>query len=290
MLLDADFMAKLERLSLVARKAFPGQLKGEKRSTKRGVSVEFADFRNYTPGDDFRYVDWNVYGRLDKLFLKLFVEEEDLHVYLLLDASESMKFGSPSKADYAKKLAAALGYIALTNFDHLAVWSFSEGLAHAFRMTRGRAMAARLFEFIEAIKPGGATNITDALRNFVLRTKRSGIVFLVSDFFDPGGYREGLTALLGRGFEVNVIHLLAEDELHPDLAGDLKLVDAETREVREITVSGSLLAGYQRRLNDFCDELQSFCSARAMGYLRTSTSFPFDELVLQYLRQGKFVK
>jgi uncharacterized protein (DUF58 family) len=282
MLLDAEFMTKLERLSLVARKAFPGQLKGEKRSPKRGVSVEFADFRNYTPGDDFRYVD--------KLFLKLFVEEEDLHVYLLLDASESMKFGAPSKADYGKKLVAALGYIALTNLDRLAVWSFSAGLAQPFRMTRGRAMAARLFEFIESIEPGGATSINDALRHFALRTKRSGIVFLVSDFFDPGGYREGLTALLGRGFEVNVIHVLAEDELHPDLAGDLKLVDAETRDAREITVSGSLLASYQRRLNEFCDELQAFCSARAMGYLRTSTSFPFDELVLQYLRRGRLVK
>jgi len=290
MLFDPDFMRKLERLTLVARKAFPGVMKGEKRSPKRGSSVEFADFREYTPGDDFRYVDWNVYGRLDKLFLKMFVEEEDLHFYVLLDASESMTFGEPRKIDYARRIAAALGYIALTNLDRVAMYSFSRSLDRPFRMSRGRQSAGRLFAYLEGIEAGGQTSLNAALGRFAAQTRRPGIVAVISDFLDPAGYEAGLTALIGRNYEVNVIHVLDEQELHPELAGDLRLLDAETGETREVTISGSLMSRYERNLEAFCSGLQGYCAARAIGYVRTSTAFPFEELVLYYLRRGKLLK
>ena len=235
-------------------------------------------------------MDWNVYGRLDKLFLKMFVEEEDLHFYVLLDASESMTFGNPAKIDYARRVAAALGYIALSDLDRVAMWSFSHGLGEHFRMARGRHMAGRMFAFLEGAETGGQTSINEAANVFAARTRRPGIVVILSDFFDPGGYEAGLTRLLGRGFEINVIHVLDENEINPDLAGDLRLVDAETGDTREVTISGSSIARYGRTFDDFCGRLQNFCSTHAVGYIRTSTAFPFDEFVMQYMRRGRMLK
>ncbi len=301
-LLSAEFMARLEQLSIVARRVFPGQLKGEKRSPKHGSSVEFADFRSYTPGDDFRYVDWNIFGRLDKLFLKLFREEEDLHLYLLLDASRSMQFGEPlSKLSYAAQVAAALGFISLTSLERVAVWSFSEGLDQHFRLARGRHQVTRLLSFLSGVASGSGdggvdkdeprrTSLSSALREFVLRTRHRGVVTVLSDFLDPGGYHDGLLALLGGRFDVNLIQVLAPEELQPQIAGDLRLKDSEFEDVREITVSGSLLAAYKQRLEAYCGTLRSFATARGCGYALAPTIVPADEFVLQHLRRGRIVE
>lgn len=292
--LDADFMRKLERLTVVSRKVFPGQLKGEKRSPRHGSSVEFADFRNYTPGDDFRYVDWNVYARLDRLFLKMFREEEDLHLYLLVDVSRSMRFGQPqTKLDAARRLAAALGYVGLASLDRVAAAAFADRVVERFRLTRGRRHAPRLFRFLaEAGEAGGTegsaapTDLPQSLREFAIQTRNPGVAVIVSDFLDPHGYREAITALLGCHFDVNAIQVLAPEELSPELAGDLRLVDSETGETREITVSGALLASYRRRAAEYCAELKQFCVSRGAGYGRLLTSDSTEEFVLRYLRRG----
>lgn len=289
-LFDTAFLNKLERMGIVAKRAFPGVLKGEKRSPRRGHSVEFADFRSYTPGDDFRHVDWNAYGRLEKLFLKLFMEEEDLHVYVLIDASKSMDFGLPSKFDFARRLAAAFGYIALTNLDRLGISSFSGELEAIFPLARGRHQAHRMFDFLQALEVNGQTNLGRAMGQWAIRHRRPGVLFLISDFFDPGGYQQALTTLQSRRFDVNVIHVLARQELEPEIRGDLRLVDSETGEAREITVSGSVLNLYRRSLEGFCQGLQRFCHGRSMGYVRTSSADDFEDLVLRQLRRGRFLK
>ncbi len=292
--LDADFMRRLERLTVVARKVFPGQLKGEKRSPRHGSSVEFADFRTYTPGDDFRYVDWNVYGRLDRLFLKMFREEEDLHLYLLLDVSQSMRFGEPrTKLDAARRLAAALGYIGLASLDRVAAAAFSDRIMERFRLTRGRRHAPRLFRFLTEAGELDAddaspvpTDLPQALRQFAIQTRNPGVVVIISDFLDPHGYREAITALLACHFDVNAIQVLSSEEVSPEVAGDLRLVDSETQETREITVSGALLSAYRRRAAEYCEELKQFCVSRGAGYGRLLTSDSIEEFVLTYLRRG----
>lgn len=292
--LDADFMRKLERLTVVARKVFPGQLKGEKRSPRHGTSVEFADFRNYTPGDDFRYVDWNVYARLDRLFLKMFREEEDLHLYLLVDVSQSMRFGEPqTKLDAARRLAATIGYVGLASLDRVAAVAFADRIVERFRLARGRRHAPRLFRFLSEAgefgtddAPAAPTDLTQSLRQFAIQTRNPGVAVIISDFLDPRGYREAITALLACHFDVNAIQVLSPEEISPELAGDLRLVDSETQETREITVSGALLAAYRRRAEEYCEQLKQFCVNRGAGYGRLLTSDAIEEFVLTYLRRG----
>jgi len=293
---DANFLRKLERLTIVARRILPGQLKGEKRSPKHGSSVEFADFRTYTPGDDFRYVDWNAYARLDKLFLKMFREEEDLHLHLLLDVSASMRFGQPqTKLEAGQQLAAALGYVGLASLNRISAAAFSDHLVARFRLARGRRHAPRFFQFLTQAGGDGSetaarqTNLPAAAREFAVRTRNPGVVVLISDFLDPHGYQEAIAALLACHFDVNAIQVLAREEVSPELAGDLRLVDSETQEAREITVSGALLSAYKRRAEAYCSELRQFCVSRNTGYARLIAGDPIDEFVLKYLRRGGMV-
>jgi uncharacterized protein (DUF58 family) len=290
MILDPEFMKKLEQLELLSRKVFTGRLKGERRSKKRGVSIEFADYRDYAPGDDLRFLDWNIYGRLDRLFLKLFMEEEDLFVYLLVDRSVSMDFGEPTKLDYAKKVAAALGYITLVNMERVCVGAFNNTVTGYFRPARGKSQMWKLFSFLEDIKADGSTALTGTCRNFVVRHQNKGIVIIISDFLDPAGYEEALRFFIGQKYDLFAIHILSQDEVQPAFAGDLKLVDAETGAQAEVTMSGPLMKMYRRRLSGFCEGLKSFCAKRDITYLYATTSVPFDTLILNYLRQGGLVR
>ncbi|MHB0998858.1 MAG: DUF58 domain-containing protein [Armatimonadota bacterium] len=283
-LLDADFLRKIERLSIVARKVFPGRLRGERRSPKRGSSVEFADYRNYTAGDDFRRVDWNVFARLEKLFLKLFVEEEDLYVYILVDTSKSMDFGSPKKLLYAKRIAAALSYIALGNLDRVGISSLSGDSASVLSPKRGKQSSFALFQYLKSVTASGGTHLSSSLRDFSLRTAQPGLAIVISDFFDAD-YQKGLSALLSRKFEVTVIHLLDHEEVDPPVAGDLLMVDSETGEKREVTVTQTLLRKYQQRLSEFCADIEGFCARYGCSYMRVTNQSPFEDLILKYLRQ-----
>jgi uncharacterized protein (DUF58 family) len=284
-LLEPEFLRKLEQLSLVAKRTFRGQMKGERRSPKRGASVEFADYRNYTPGDDLRRVDWNTYARLERLFLKLFHEEEDLNVYLLVDGSRSMGFGSPTKLEYAQKVAAALGYVGLTEEDRVGATIFGDRLRAVLTPVRGRGQVFPFFRFLQSAEAEGVTAFDVALKEYALRTRRPGVAIVISDFFGPE-VETGLKALLYRKFELTLIHVLDPGELNPELVGDLKLVDAETGETREITVTPGLLRDYQRALEAFCGGLQSFARRYGVDYIRASTATPFEDLVLQTMRRS----
>lgn len=288
-LLTPDFLRKIERLSLVAKRVFPGQLRGERRSTKRGSSVEFADYRNYTIGDDFRRVDWNVYARLEKLFLKLFVEEEDLHVYVLMDASRSMEFGTPSKLLYAKRIAAALSYIALGNLDRVGLAALSDASAATLPPKRGKQSAFGVFDWLKSVKPAGDTQLAASLRDFSLRTSRPGLAIVISDFLDPE-YQKGLSALISRKFEVTVLQVLDQDEVEPPLVGDLMLVDSETDQRREVTITQSLLRRYKQRLAEHCGGIEAYCTRYGCNYVRVTSQTPFEDLILSYLRQRGTLK
>jgi uncharacterized protein (DUF58 family) len=289
-LLAPDFLTRLEQLELVSRKIFLGRMKGERRSKRKGQSVEFADYRNYVIGDDLRFLDWNLYARLDRLFLRLFMEEEDLHVYLLIDNSLSMDFGEPSKLLYVKQVAAALGFIGLVNLDRVVVEAFNARQAQTSPALRGRRNLWRLLDFLGKIEPAGPGDLARSLKSFSLRSSGKGIVVLLSDFMDKAGYETALRYLIARQLDVYVIQVLSQAEIEPDLTGDLKLLDVEDEDVAEITVSGPLIRRYKENLNAFRAALHDFCTRRGVTCLFTSTQVPFDRLVLHYLRQRGLVR
>jgi uncharacterized protein (DUF58 family) len=289
-LLDGEFLAKVGRLDLVSRKMLQGRMKGEKRSKKKGRSVEFADHRAYAPGDDLRFLDWNIYGRLDRLMVKLFLEEEDLHVYILIDASASMDYGRPNKFRYAQRVAAALGYIGLINMNRVGVGVFSDKLDHVLRPERGRHNAWKLMKFLEDQKPEGKTDLAAACKRFALEHPRRGVVVIISDFLDRKGYADAIRYFVARRADVFCLQILSEQELDPPLGGDLKLRDMEDQDETEITVSGPLLKAYKKNLSAFLGGLRDFCAQRGANYLTASTALPFDTLVLDYLRTSGLVR
>ncbi|MBV8677334.1 MAG: DUF58 domain-containing protein [Planctomycetaceae bacterium] len=289
-LLDPEFLHKLEQLELVSRKIFVGRMKGERTSKRRGSSVEFADYRNYAVGDDLRHIDWNVYGRLDKLFLKLFLEEEDLHFYTLLDTSLSMDFGDPTKLHYGKQVAAALAFVGLVNHDRVVLDTFSTTLELGMPSVRGRSQMWRVVQFLEPLHAAGAGNLTAAAKAFAVTHAGKGIVVVISDFLDKRGYADGLRYLLARNMDIYVVHVLCREEVEPELVGDLRLVDAEDEDVAEISVSAPLLKRYKDNLNAFIGGLKSWCTRRGITYIFTTNQDPFDKLILNYLRERGLVK
>ena len=284
-LLDPDFLTKLEQLELISRKIFAGKMRGERRSKRRGESVEFADHRNYSVGDDLRFLDWNIYARLDRLFIKLFLEEEDLHVSLILDASKSMDFGDPNKGLYARRLAAAIAYIGLTNYDRVSLYTYADGLLGELAGARGRNATPRLLDFLSRVEYEPASNLSLACKQYAVRHPQRGIVLVLSDFLDKGGYEQGLRYLLGRDLDLYVLQILAPQEIDPTLQGDLQLKDMEDEDVAEVTVSRALINRYKSNLRAYCSSLREFCTRRGISYLFTSTEVDFDQLVLTYLRQ-----
>lgn len=290
-LLTPRFMAQLERLELVSRKIFRGRLKGERRSTRKGQSVELADFRSYVPGDDLRFIDWNTYARLDRLFLKLFFEEEDLHFYTLVDTSPSMSFGTPSKLRYASQLAAALGFIGLVRSDRVRIETVGQRAGEAGPVFRGRASTWRMLRHLETLEAAPSdVSLSTGIRNFCLRNSGKGIVVLISDLMDKQGYAEGLKYLLSRQMDVYVIQTLSAEELDPPLVGDLKLVDSEDQDIAEISVSPALLKRYKQTLAAFVEGVRDYCNRRGMNYLLASNQVPVEQLVSTYLRQRGLVR
>jgi uncharacterized protein (DUF58 family) len=289
-LLDPEFLARLEQLELVSRKIFLGRMKGERRSKKKGQSVEFADYRNYVIGDDLRFLDWNLFARLDRLFIRLFMEEEDLHVYILIDNSLSMDFGTPSKLRYAKQVAAALGFIGLVNMDRVVIEAFNDRLVQSMPAARGRRSLWRLMDFLQKLEPAGPSDMRKSLKTFSIKSSGKGIVILLSDLMDKGGYEDALRYLVARQLDIYVIQILSQEEIEPEIVGDLRLVDIEDDDVAEITVSSPLLKRYKQNLAAYRASLHEFCTRRAISYLFTSNQVPFDRLVLSYLRQRGLVK
>ncbi len=289
-LLDPEFMHKLEQLELVSRKIIVGRMKGERKSKRRGSSVEFAEHRPYAPGDDLRHIDWNAYGRLDRLFLKLFLEEEDLHVHTLLDTSLSMGFGEPTKLHYGKQVAAALAFVGLVNHDRVILDTFASHLDQGIPSVRGRSQMWRVVQCLERLQPSGESDLTAAARDFAIRPGGKGVVVVISDFLDKRGYEDALRYLLARRMDVFVIHLLSREEVEPELVGDLRLVDSEDGEAAEITMSAPLLKRYKDNLDSFVSGLREYCTKRGITYIFTTNQHPFDKLILNYLRERGLVK
>ena len=289
-LLPPDLMAQLERLELVTRKVFRGRMKGERRSKRKGQSVEFADYRQYVPGDDLRSLDWNLYARLDKLIVKLFLEEEDLHFFTLIDASLSMDFGNPTKLQYAKQLAAALGFVGLIRTDRVRIETLGQSASNRGPVLRGRRGVWRMLEYLDEIQPGETASLAQGVNNFCVRNTGKGIVVLISDLMDKSGYEAALRYLVSQQMDVYVIHVLSQEELNPDVKGDLKLVDCEDQDIAEITVSAPLLAKYKSTLNAFVSGAQEFCNRRGINYLLANNQTPAKDLIGSYLRRRGLVR
>ena len=289
-LLSPELLARLEKMELVSRKIFRGRMKGERRSRRKGQSVEFADFRNYVPGDDLRFVDWNTYARLEKLFLKMFLEEEDLHFYALIDASGSMDYGDPTKLQYARQLAAALGFVGLVRGDRVKIETLGQPLGRRSPAFRGRASLWKMLDHIEGIETDQATNLTEGARNFCLRNSGKGIVVLLSDLMDKEGYEPALRYLVAQEMDVYVVHILSAEELDPELQGDLKLVDCEDGDEAEITVTGPLIKRYKQTLGALIASARDFCTRRGMTYLLAKNEVPVEELITGYLARRGLVR
>jgi uncharacterized protein (DUF58 family) len=296
-LFDESTLRKLEQLTLVAEQVRVGVMKGDRRSRKRGTSIEFADYREYVKGDDLRRLDWNVYARLERPFIKLLEEEEDLSVHLLIDASASMNWPDDDPSDqpthklaYALRLTGALGHIALTSGDLVTAVLLNSQSDRLWGPFRGGQNSLRLLQFLESGAAGGITDLNLSLRNYALRGRRPGLLFLVSDLLSPNGWQDGLSALLSRGYEIGLLHLLSPDEVDPPLGGDLKLVDIETGQEAEISLDGMTLDAYRERLRGWQGEIAAFCASRAIHYIPLVTDTAWEKVVLRTLRVKGVVK
>ncbi|MCR4411717.1 MAG: DUF58 domain-containing protein [Thermoguttaceae bacterium] len=289
-LLSPELLAQLERLELVSRKVFRGRMKGERRSRRKGQSVEFADFRSYVPGDDLRFIDWNTYARLERLFLKMFLEEEDLHFYALIDASPSMDFGQPTKFQYARQLAAALGFVGLVRGDRVKIQPLGRAAGRAAPVLRGRRSLWRMLEYLDGLAPGEIVPLAEGVRDFCVRNSGKGIVVLITDLMDKAGYQGALRYLLAQEMDIYVIHVLSAEELEPDLQGDLRLVDCEDHDVAEVTVTSALLKRYRQTLAAFIESAREFCTRRGIVYLLARNDLPIERLIQGYLRERGLVR
>lgn len=289
-LFDGDFMERLARLEIIAKRVFGGDRRGERRSRRLGAGIEFADHRSYVPGDDFRHIDWNIYGRLGKLLLRLFEEEEDVTVTVLVDTSRSMSLGPSPRLRTALRLAAAMSYIALTHLDRAQVATFGAGLGARLRPARGKSQIFRILSFLKTVEATGETRFSDAMRAFVHQAPRPGPVILLSDLYAQDGYEEGLERLVHHGFEPLVIHLVDPRDASPELLGDVELVDCETGETRELTVSPSTLRRFERAYEAWREDVRRFCKSRRISCFEADCREPFDSLMMELIRTGEFTR
>ena len=295
-LLPEAIRRRLEPLMLVASKVRAGAIKGDRRSIKRGASVEFADYRNYVAGDDLRQLDWNIYARLERPYIKLLEDEEDLAVHVILDASASMDFPPEGEPDqhkllYAKRVVAGLAHVSLTSGDRLTLTAVNDRQAATFGPVRGRGHSFAMLRFIRDLSADSITDLNLALEQYALRARRPGLAIVVSDMFSlDGGYLDGLHALLSRGHEVAFVHVLAPEEVQPPVAGDLSLVDVETELQQEVTVDGAMLGIYQQRLAAWRTEIRDECLRRGAHYFPVETDRPWERVILSDMRRAGLVK
>ena len=297
MLLTQQFLKQLDPFYIPAKRAFRGKFRGERRSRNRGTGMEFADYRRYEPGDDLRHVDWNIYARLDRLFIKLFHTDEGLPLALVIDNSHSMAFGSPTKLTCAKQIAAALGYIALGYADSVAVYTCTERLSTRLPPTTSKSQFPRLTSALDAIAAAGKTQITECLKQLPMYQRHAGMAIILSDFLDPIGYADGFKLLLGRGFALTAIHLISPEEKDPQTGlentptgNDWLVEDAETGETKAITINAETLAQYRNQHQTFCNNLQRFCTDHGIGYAQLQSDTPIESFIIQELQRTGFIQ
>jgi len=289
-LFDEEFQRKLDYLALVSRRVFAGRLRAERRTKKSGSGVEFADHREYQPGDDFRYLDWNAYQRFDRLLVRLFEEEEDLAIYFILDTSSSMGFGTGDKLRYAKKVCAALEYVGLANLDRVSIVTTSDRVLERMAETRGKARIFKAFRFLRSLEAGGKTDLEDAMKTFVAQHKRRGLAVLVSDLYDPQGFERGINVLRYNKFDPFVVHVVDPAEARPKLHGDVLVYDCETGDEREVTVTAKLLQRFAEAQARYLEQVERYCASHQVPYVRASVEVPFDEMILRVFRRGGFLR
>jgi len=287
--LDPQVLARLEGLQVRARRIVEGYVTGVHRSPYRGFSIEFAEHREYAPGDDLRYLDWNAFARLQRLFLKLFIEEEDLHVYLVLDGSRSMDFGSPSKFTWATQAAAALSYIALCGGDRVQAYFCAGEDQEVSRLFRGRGGAPELFQWLANRSPGGEMKITAAVRALQAMAPAPGLTFLISDLLTPE-WEEALARLAASKGEACVLQVFTREEFAPPARGDLRLIDSETAEDREITMGSSVLRRYTEERDRFLGAVRAACNRYGFSYLFAVSEEPVEDVILKSLRRLQVIK
>jgi uncharacterized protein (DUF58 family) len=289
-LFDESFQKKLESLAIVSRRVFTGRMRAERRTKKKGSGIEFADHRDYVPGDDFRSVDWNIYRRFGRLLVRLYEEEEDLSIYFIVDCSTSMGFGDGKKFDQARRLAAALAYVGLANLDRVTIVASTDEVVARMPTTRGKGRIFKVFDFLRNLRPQGQTDLRDSLRTFVAQHKRRGLAVLISDLYDPAGFEHGINVLRYNKFEPYVLHIVDPSEARPALKGDVRIYDCETGDEREVTVTQKMLERMERAWNEYQDQIERFCTAHQVPYFVANVDTPFDELVLQVFRRGGFLR
>jgi uncharacterized protein (DUF58 family) len=286
MLFPPDFLTRVEYLSIVSKRVFRGRLLAQKRTMQLGSGIEFSDHREYAPGDDFRYLDWNVYARHGDLLLKRFEEEEDLHVYLMLDCSRSMGFGNPPKFDLARQLIAALAYIAMADLDRIAVFAFARNTVAEFPLSRGKARILPLMRFLEDLPSGGQdTNLAASVQDMLQRSRRNGLAVVVSDLFDEHGFHPGLDQLRYRRFDAHVIQIHDPREADPALLGDVELVDVESDAVRKVTVSEKNIRMYKQLFANHQLAVREYCRNYGFGCVQNPSTIRFDDLLLRMMRE-----
>ena len=288
-LFDGEFLKKLEYLHIVSKRAFAGQFRAERRARKRGSGLEFADHRAYAPGDDFRRVDWRAYQRLEKLLLRLFEEEQDLPVYIFIDSSRSMADGRPTKLAYACQVAAALCYVGLAHLDRVTLAPFTDHLGRELASQRGKGQIFKVFRFLGRLASSGHTDSKRSFETFCRSKRPHGIAVVISDFLDPNGFDHGLNLLRFAHHDIFAIHVVCRSDAEPALRGDLQLVDSETGSTHDIAATPSLLADYRKAYADFCEDVERFCTHYQLGYVRTETEVPFEDVILQVFRQNRFL-
>jgi uncharacterized protein (DUF58 family) len=284
---EDGFLKKLEYLHVVSKRAFAGQNRADRLTPKRGRGLEFADHRPYAAGDDFRHIDWKAYKRLNRLLLRLFDEERDLPIYLMLDVSRSME--EPAKFDMARRIAAALCYIGLAHLDRLTILPFGSALRREWSPGRGKGRIFRVFEQLEALEPGGPTDLRESFKEFAGRPRQMGLAVIISDFLDPGGFEAGLKILRTIGHDVFVVHVASARDRDPGAFGELRFVDVETGELREVDVTPRLASAYLRAWEAHASDLNQFCGRYDIGYVRADAERPFEEIILKAFRQGRFL-
>jgi len=289
-LFDAEFLGRLEYLRIVSRRAFAGMQSALRRGLRAGPGLEFAEHRPYALGDDFRYLDWAAYGRLDKLLLRLFQQDEDLSIVLLVDVSDSMLTGRPRKVDYARRLAAALAYIGLANLDRVRLSLFADGETARLKARRGRGQIFSVLDFLAAAPLGGPTALRRAVDELSRHVTARGLVVVVSDFLDAGGFEDGLGRLHYAGHEVWAFQLESPEDVAPPWQGEVTLTDAETGGEARLRITPEAVARYQERRRAFLERLDRWTGERGIARLHAVTDVPVDQLVLDVFRRGGFLR
>lgn len=282
-LLDQNFLHKLERITLTARMMAKGDAGGNRKALAKGTSVEFADFREYAPGDDYRRIDWNAYGRFERLFIKLFTEERQTAVTIFIDDSGSMDWGDPNKGFLAKQLAAALAYIALANFDRVAIAALNQQVQDHLPAFSGKQGFWNALRFIDELPFGGKTNLTAAIKSYSALGSRGGIAVVLTDLFSEDGYKEAMKYLQYQKQEVTLIHILAPQELDPPWQGSVQLQDKEGYESRDITIKPDVITAYKKALNEFLNDNRQFCYDRGIAYIVLSSVLDIDKAIFDNL-------